>query len=387
LLVARDIHSLAREPRITARGCAVTLGNFDGVHLGHQALLRETLSTARELDLPAAAVTFDPHPLRLLRGENAPPQLISLQGKLDCFEQLGMDVALVLPFTREIAAMQPEAFVRAVLLDALHTRALVVGYDYAFGRDRRGNAALLTELGRLHGFSVEEAPALLKEGEPVSSTRIRALLREGDVVGAARLLGRPYSAEGIVEHGKARGGSLLGFPTANLRPDDGILLPKHGAYAVIVEIDPRSEKQDGEDYPARGGEGGHLYRRSRVVDRRGRPARAGEGSRLPLPDGARRNPDRSSGRVLRGVANVGVNPTFGDGFARVEAHILHFSGDLYGVPLKVYFLQHIRDERKFASVDELAARIRQDVREADTMINAVAALQAQGISNIPDSRE
>jgi riboflavin kinase/FMN adenylyltransferase len=347
LLVARDVHSLARDPRIAARGCAVTLGNFDGVHLGHRALLRKALSTARKFDLPAAAVTFDPHPLRLLKGENAPPQLISLQGKLDCFEQLGLDVALVLPFTREIAAMRPEEFVRAVLLDALHTRALVVGYDYAFGRDRRGNAALLTELGRLHGFSVEEAPALLKGGEPVSSTRIRALLREGDVAGAARLLGRPYSAEGIVEHGKARGGSLLGFPTANLSPDAGILLPRHGAYVVAVEIDSRSKKQAGEVCPAC----------------------ACEGGRLPLADSSGQKPDTLSGRVLRGVANVGVNPTFGNGFARVETHILHFNGDLYGVPLKVHFLQRIRDERKFASVDELAARIRQDVREAETMID------------------
>jgi riboflavin kinase/FMN adenylyltransferase len=355
VLVARDIRSLAGNPRIETSGCAVTLGNFDGVHLGHRALLRKTLASARELGLPAAAVTFDPHPLRLLRGENAPPQLISLQGKLDCFEQLGMDAALVLPFTREIAAMPPEAFVRAVLLDALHTRALVVGYDYAFGRDRRGNAALLNELGRLHGFCVEEAPALLKGGEPVSSTRIRALLREGDVVGAARLLGRPYSAEGVVEHGKARGGSLLGFPTANLRPDAGILLPKHGVYAVTVEIDARSEKQAGEACPAR----------------------AGEGGRLPLPDSSWQSPDTLCRRMLRGVANVGVNPTFGDGFARVEAHILHFNGDLYGVPLKVHFLQRIRDERKFASVDELAARIRQDAREAETMIDADTALPAR----------
>jgi riboflavin kinase/FMN adenylyltransferase len=346
LLVARDIHSLARDPRIAASGCAVTLGNFDGVHLGHRALLRKTLVAARERDLPAAAVTFDPHPLRLLRGDNAPPQLISLQGKLDCFEQLGLDVALVLPFTREIAAMQPEAFVRAVLLDALHTRALVVGYDYAFGRDRRGNAELLNELGRLHGFDVQEAPALLKGGEPVSSTRIRALLREGDVAGAARLLGRPYSAEGTVEHGKARGGSLLGFPTANLRPDPEILLPKHGVYAVTVEINSRSEKQAGEAYPPR----------------------AGEGDRLPFADSSGQNPATPSGRMLRGVANVGVNPTFGDGFARVEAHILYFNGDLYGVSLKVHFLQRIRDERKFASVDELAARIRQDVRETEAIL-------------------
>ncbi|MDR2124779.1 MAG: bifunctional riboflavin kinase/FAD synthetase [Desulfovibrio sp.] len=343
MLVARDIHSLASDPRIAARGCAVTLGNFDGVHLGHRALLRKTLSTARKLDLCAAAVTFDPHPLRLLRGDNAPPQLISPQGKLDCFAQLGLDAALVLPFTRELAAMQPEAFVRAVLLEAMHTRALVVGYDYAFGRDRRGNAALLNELGRRYGFCVEEAPALLKGEEPVSSTRIRTLLREGDVAGAARLLGRHYSAEGIVVHGKARGGSLLGFPTANLSPDAGILLPRHGVYAVTVEIGSRAEKQTGAtNFP-----------------------QPGEGGCLPFSDSARKNAATSSGHILRGVANVGVNPTFGDGFARVEAHILHFNGDLYGVPLKVYFLQRIRDERKFASVDELAARIRQDVRQAE----------------------
>ncbi|MDR1945657.1 MAG: bifunctional riboflavin kinase/FAD synthetase [Desulfovibrio sp.] len=323
MFVATDIRALALDPRAPTRGSAVTLGNFDGVHLGHRALLRKTVALARERGLPAAAVTFDPHPLRLLKGKDAPPQLLSLRRKLECFGQLGLDLALVLPFTRETASLTPEEFVRIVLLDALHTRALVVGYDYAFGKDRRGNAALLGELGRAHGFSVEEAPALRTEGEPVSSTRVRALLREGDVAGVARLLGRPFSVEGIVEHGKARGGSLLGFPTANLRPEEEVLLPKYGVYAVSVEINPGS-----------------------------------------------------GGRMLRGVANVGVNPTFGDGFARVETHILNFCGDLYGLPLGVHFLQRLRDERKFGSVDELIARIRLDVREVENM--TAEALCPQG---------
>jgi riboflavin kinase/FMN adenylyltransferase len=351
VLVARDIHSPALDPRIAARGSVVTLGNFDGVHLGHRALLRKTLASARKRDLPAVAVTFDPHPLRLFRGDNAPPQLISPQGKLECFRQLGMDTALVLPFTKETAAMRPEDFVRAVLLDALRVRALIVGYDYAFGRDRRGNAALLRELGRLHGFSVEEAPALLTGGEPVSSTRIRALLMEGDVAGAARLLGRPYSAEGIVAHGKARGGSLLGFPTANLRPDGGILLPKRGVYAVTVELNPGSGNAGGEPGLPQASSG-----------------RSGQDT------------DASCGRLLRGVADVGVNPTFGDGSLRVETHILHFSGDLYGVPLRVHFLRRIRDERRFGSVDELIARIRLDVREAENMTGAAdpSCLRAGG---------
>ena len=319
--ITTDPLSIPLAPRALARGCAVTIGNFDGVHLGHQALIRRTVARASEAGLPAVAITFDPHPLRVIKGldgQDAPPQIISLEHKLECFAALGINLALVMPFTLETAARSPEDFARTILADCLHTRTLVVGYDYALGKSRRGDAALLAELGREHGFTVEQLPALHLHGDIVSSTRIRELLHRGEVAHAAQLLGRPHSVEGRVVWGRSRGGSLLGFPTANLGMDEDLLLPAGGVYAVLAELAPKRQ------------------------------------SLLGVWTG-------SSGSYLKGAANVGSNPTFGDEPLRVETHLLDFHADIYDFFFRVYFIERLRDERKFNGASELMEQIRRDI--------------------------
>lgn len=323
--IAADPTNLPLAPRALARGCAVTIGNFDGVHLGHQALIGRTVEKARALGLPAVIITFDPHPLRVVRGKEAPPQLISLQHKLECFADLGIDLALVMPFTKETASLSPEVFVETVLVGCLNTKCLVVGYDYAFGKARRGNASLLATLGKAYGYTVEEFPAFYLNADIVSSTRIRAELQAGRAAEAAALLGRPHSVEGLVVHGMNRGGRLLGFPTANLRMDENLLLPKGGVYAVLAEIDPAEHSLPGVCTGSAG-----VYR--------------------------------------KGVANVGNNPTFGDDFLRVETHLLDFHKDIYGMPIRVHFIERLRDERKFDSVTELMEQIRADANRARDLL-------------------
>lgn len=323
--IATNPLALPLAPRALARGCAVTIGNFDGVHKGHQSLIRRAISCARAEGLPAVVITFDPHPLRVLLGDGAPPQLISLQHKLECFADLGVDLALVLPFTREIAALSPEDFVRQILVDSLNTRILIAGYDYAFGKGRRGNAALLTAQGKEYGFVVEEYPAVYVNGEIVSSTRIRQALLQGNAAEAAAFLGRPHCVEGTVTKGMNRGGRLLGFPTANLRMDVDLLLPKTGVYAVLAEINPTQHSLPG------------------------------------ICTG-------SGGIYFKGVANVGNNPTFGDGVLRVETHLLDFHANIYDTPFRVHFIERLRDERKFDGVTELMDQIRRDADRARELL-------------------
>jgi riboflavin kinase/FMN adenylyltransferase len=307
--IATDPARLPLPPRALARGCAVTIGNFDGVHLGHQALLRRTAEKARAAALPAVVITFSPHPLRVIRGDAAPPLLMTLARKLQCFEDLGIDLALVLPFTPQSAASSPEDFARDIFVNALNTRDLVIGYDYAFGKGRRGNAALLARLGDQCGFRLEQLDPVVLDGEIISSTRIRRALLAGDPAAAARLLGRPHSVDGEVIHGMHRGGKLLGFPTANLRLSEDLLLPKPGVYAVLAELS-------------------------------GVPSR------------------------LRGVANVGKNPTFGDETLHLETHLLDMHSDIYSRHLDIHFIRRLRDERKFPSIPGLIAQISLDISAA-----------------------
>ena len=324
--IAVDPHAIPFAPQALSRGCAVTIGNFDGVHLGHQALIRRTVERAREADLPAVAITFNPHPLQVLKGQDAPLQIISLQHKLECFADLGIDLALVMPFTPETAACAPEAFVQTILMGCLNTRALVVGYDYAFGKGRRGNAALLAALGKQHGFAVEQFPAQYLHGNVVSSSRIREALHSGAVALAAELLGRPHSVEGVVVKGMNRGGKLLGFPTANLHMDEDLLLPADGVYAVLAELAPK---------------------------RRSLPGICG------------------GGPYLKGMTNVGNNPTFGGESLLAETHLLDFHADIYGAPFRVYFIERLRDERMYNGVPELVEQIGRDAAKAREILGNV----------------
>ena len=326
----RILHHINELPQSLAGGSVVTIGNFDGVHLGHQRLVGLVTEHARKSGLPSVIVTFEPHPLRVVLGEAAPPLLMPLSRKLSCLASLGVDLSLVLPFTRETAGTSPEDFVQNVLVEGLHTRMLYVGYDYAFGKGRQGNATLLArlggDLGPERGFAVEQLAPVFAEGGIVSSTRIREDIQDGAVEKAARLLGRPHSVEGVVAHGMKRGGTLLGFPTANLHIAEDLLLPKPGVYAALAELGT-----PGEPWPSRA---------------------------CPHPGGT----------MLRGVANVGRNPTFEGAALHVETHLLDFHADIYDSPMRVYFIHRLRDERKFPDAGALKEQITRDAAQARDLL-------------------
>lgn len=285
---------------------AVAVGVFDGVHLGHRALLER--ARVRSAGAPCRAVSFEPHPDVVLAREFRPlAPLTPLPEKQARFAALGVQLH-VLPFTRELAALEPEVFVARHLVEPFAPSWLVVGEDFALGRGRAGNVARLREIGREHGFEVEALPLHIAAGATVTSTRIRALLNEGRVADAAVLLGRPYGFIGLVVQGD-HVGRKLGFPTANLRLHDEQHIPAHGIYAVWARI-------------------------------------AGE----------------SQWRM--GAMSVGVRPTFGGGVRTLEVFLLDFEGDLYGRDLTVAFADWLRPEAAFAGMAELITAMTADVAEA-----------------------
>jgi riboflavin kinase/FMN adenylyltransferase len=281
----------------------VTIGNFDGVHLGHRAILDRVRQRARELGGQAVAVTFNPHPVKVLRPEVNLPLLTTQEQKLKLLADSGLDAVVVLPFSREFAALPAREFVRQYFCERLRAREVVVGHDYCFGQGREGNIDLLREMGAVHGFTVQVVWAVEVQGAVVSSSLIRAMLRLGKVTEAGRLLGRPYGVAGRVVQGKGRGAKLLGVPTANIfTPNE--LQPASGIYAVWV--------RRGED-------------------------------------------------ILPGVANIGTCPTFDNAELSLEVHLLEFSGDLYGEALEVQFVVRLREEQRFPSLEALAAQIHADI--------------------------
>lgn len=308
-------HSLDELQGSLTSAC-VTIGNFDGVHRGHQKLLSRTREKAKACGSQALALTFDPHPLQVLAPDHAPPFITLTDQKLCLIEGQGMDACLVLPFTREMAALAPEDFVKTYLVDGLHMHQMVIGYDYAFGKGRKGNFDVLKKLGEKYDFSVERVGPYMYEDAVVSSTRIRDMVRAGKVWEAKPLLGRFYTVKGTILHGANRGGRLLGYPTANLRLEDE-LQPALGVYAVWATFK------------------GHTY-----------PA----------------------------VANIGYNPTFGNNALSVEVHIMNFDQDVYGQELCVQFVQRLRSEKKFSGIDELREHIAKDTNLARTIL---ASSQAQ----------
>jgi len=284
---------------------AIALGVFDGVHLGHRAILGTAVTRARAAGIDALACTFDRHPGDVLQPGRAPAIITTLDDRLALIAETGVDGVVVLEFTRELAAIEPEAFVKDILLGRLRARDIVVGFNHRFGRGARGDARLLESLAARLGFQAHEVPPLLVDGVPVSSSEIRTALQRGDAAAAARFLGRPYAIAGSVTVGAGRGRSL-GFPTANIEPDRPLLVAR-GVYRGRLEAD------------------------------------------------ARRHPC---------VVNVGVRPTFGETTLAVEAHLLDFTGDLYGRPVRLDFLDRLRDEMRFGSVDELRAQIARDIAAA-----------------------
>ena len=300
------------------RGSAVTIGAYDGVHLGHRHLLAELSRRAAQRGLASVVVTFDRHPATVVRPASAPPLLTSLEQKLELLASTGLDLTVVVPFDEARASESAEDFVLEVLVDALGARLVVVGEDFHFGHGRRGNVSLLEEMGKHHGFEVEGI-ALDDggSGRAVSSTRIRELIAAGDVAGAAALLGRPHQLRGQVVHGDGRGGAELGFPTANVALPDGLAVPGEGIYACWYE----------------------------------------------RPDGA----------VHPAAASFGRRPTFHDGAEGplLEAFLLDFAGDLYGEAARVSFMAHLRDERRFDSREALVAQMTEDVAAVRDALGSV----------------
>jgi riboflavin kinase / FMN adenylyltransferase len=298
-------YDLPPEPGPFSR-TVVTVGNFDGVHLGHRAILARVAGRAKELGSQPVALTFDPHPVKVLRPRVHLPLLTTPEQKFHLLAEAGMAAVVVLPFTQEFSAISARDFVRRYFVERLKAREVVVGHDYSFGRNREGNIELLRELGQTLGFTVQVVWAVEVNGAVVSSSLIRAMLKLGKVEEAARLLGRPYGVSGRVIAGKGRGAKVLGIPTANILPEND-LLPASGIYAVV--------------------------------------ARRGD-------------------EVLPGVANIGTCPTFDNQALSLEVHIFDFAGELYGEELSVAFVARLREERRFPSIEALAAQIRADIETA-----------------------
>jgi riboflavin kinase/FMN adenylyltransferase len=284
-------------------GRAVALGTFDGVHVGHRRVIGSAVERARAQGLVAAVVTFDPHPLRVLRPEDPPLLLTTTDQKLDLVSALGVDEVAAIPFTAELARQSAEEFCDGVLVGALGARSVSVGANFRFGHGAAGDAALLSSRPE---FDTDVVELVQQDGESISSSRIRDLLSRGDVAAAAELLGAPYTVAGPVVEGDRRG-RALGMPTANIEPPADVVVPAPGIYAATVE----------------------------------------------------------SGDVRApGAASIGVRPTFeDDGDVRVEVHLIGYEGDLYGRTLRLSFLQRLRDELRFDSPQELADQMRKDVEQ------------------------
>ena len=288
------------------RGAAVAIGNFDGVHLGHRALVARARELAAAHDALAVVLTFDPHPSSVVGGRG-PARIASLARRIELLGEAGADAVVVEPFTRELAGQAPAAFIDDLVISALRARAIVVGYDFAYGHGRAGTTEALRAHGNRQGVEVDVLPAVTIDGEVVSSSRIRAYLVDGELAAAARLLGRRWDVDGVVVHGAKRG-RAIGVPTANVRPDSDLPL-RPGIYAVTLVVD-----------------GG-----------------------APLP----------------AVASLGTNPTFVDaGELVLEVHVLDWSGDIYDRRVRTTFVARVRDEAKFESVDALVAQIREDIAAA-----------------------
>jgi riboflavin kinase/FMN adenylyltransferase len=304
--VVRHLRRLARPlPRVV-----LTLGNFDGVHLGHREILRRAGAEARALGAQVVALTFEPHPIAVLAPDKAPAILQPLHDRLALLRDLDVDVAVLQRFTRAFAGLTPEAFVEEFLLAHLELKHVVIGYNVNFGKNRAGSAETLHALGARHGFAVDVVGPVTVDGEQVSSTRLRKQLGAGEVGAARVLLGRPHALRGRVVVGDRRG-RTLGFPTANLHLRSGVLLPPDGVYAVTVPLD---------------------------------------GVRRP------------------GVLNIGVRPTFGGRRRTIEVHLLDYSGDLYRRWLVVELIERLRGEATFAGPEALRAAIAADVARARALL-------------------
>ena len=302
----------------SARGGVITIGNFDGVHLGHRAVIGAARQIAADMDVPLGAVTFEPHPRRYFQPELPTFELTPLRGKMRQLDLLGIETVRLVHFDESVATAPPEQFVDQFIVEGLEARHVVVGYDFVFGRGRSGNVELLTKLGADHGFAVTSIdPVKIEGGQVYSSTNIRNSLASGDPLAAANLLGRCWEIEAKVITGDQRG-RTIGFPTANLSIDEYIE-PAIGVYAIWAGI----EKPEGTVW-------------------------------------------------CTGCANIGRRPTFGGEKVVVEAHLFDFAEDIYDQPLRVALVEYLRPEKKFSGIDELQAQITDDCQSARSLLESIS---------------
>ena len=309
--LVRGLHNLRPEHR----GCAATIGSFDGIHLGHQAVLTQLAAQGRERRLPVTLITFEPQPREYFMPEEAPPRLTRFREKLEVLQHCGIDRVVCLRFNAWLASLTADEFIQRVMLDGLAVKYLVVGDDFRFGKGRIGDYALLEQTGKIHGFPVVTMPTFNVGNHRVSSTRIRVALNEGDFSSAEALLGRPYWMSGRVAHGDKRG-RTIGFPTANIFLHRNAV-PVDGVFAVeMCGIDDRP---------------------------------------------------------IAGVANVGTRPTVDGSRALLEVHLFDFDRDIYGRHVQVSFLKKLRPERKFESFELLKRQIERDAEQARAFFRGTVA--------------
>jgi riboflavin kinase/FMN adenylyltransferase len=288
---------------------AVTIGSYDGLHLGHQEIIKRVIERAKGGGGDAVILTFEPHPVKLLHTQLQIPLITPHRKKMMLLEQFGIDVTINLPFTKNLAHMSAEEFIRRIVLERIAPRWVIVGFNFSFGKDGKGTAEGLIKMGKGLGIEVEIIPPYTVNGEVISSTRIRELIMAGNVAKANNMLGRDFIILGKVIHGHARGKNL-GFPTANLEITSD-LYPKNGVYAVTVTVNEKT---------------------------------------------------------YHGVVNIGTNPTFGDEESAVEVFLFNYKGDLYGKELRVAVAERIRDEQNFPSPDALVQQIEKDIQKAKKIL-------------------
>ncbi len=306
-----EIYTKLTDIKRTFNKSCVTIGNFDGVHLGHHMLFSEVVGRAYREKGESVAITFEPHPLKVLKPEIGIKFISTYEQKMELIELAGLDILVVIPFTKEFATTTAEGFVNEILIKRIGVNELVVGYDYAFGRGRQGDIPFLQEQGRLHGFGVTVVEPYYVDDMLVSSTKIRELVNQGRMRDVKKLLGRYYQIRGEVLVGKQRGGAVVGFPTANLHISEEDLCPKHGVYVTQV-----------------------VY----------------------------------EGKCYGGVLNIGYNPTFGEENLSAETHIFDFNQDIYGKKIKINLLRFLRDEQKFSGVAQLTEQIKKDIQQAKIVL-------------------
>jgi riboflavin kinase / FMN adenylyltransferase len=308
-----EIFRHIEEPKLSASRTVVTLGNFDGVHLGHQALIRHTVEEGKRLGVPSVVLTFEPHPLKLLAPARAPKLILLHKDKMRLFQSFGVDIVVIQNFDESFAALEAPDFVRSFLVERLRSKKLWVGRDLRFGKGRKGAVENLVQWGTRYDFEVGTVEPIVVDQERVSSSRIRQLVEEGRVEEATPLLGRYHFVSGKVVSGHRRGREL-GFPTANIASRNEVL-PQDGIYATLLQIGEES---------------------------------------------------------LSSVSSVGVNPTFGPAARTIESFVLNFDRSIYGESVRLSFVKRIREEKKFDSVEQLISQMRGDVTAAQSIFNQLS---------------